>query len=262
MATLAARIAVGAAGLTALVAAALIVWRPQEEAIEKPTELFLVTGQIRLGVDLAQPPFAFDREGRLSGFDVDLAAALSEQIQMPVVVSAVSFDGMYDALLTGRVDALASVRVDQPMKGIVYTRPYADAGWLLCSLLSQPVHDWRDLSGRRLSVEFASEGDSIARAWLRRIHPFEILRYETSLDALDALLFGQSDAALIPALTQLPEDVDPQDLQTVLVISVPLGLAARAGDQEMMALVQFGLDALEAEGTLEALQRRWLGGLR
>lgn len=254
-------VAIVAALTVAVAGLMLALLRPQPLSDQTPSELFLITGQIRLGVDPSHAPFMADDSGQLSGFDVELAAALSEQIQIPIILAVVSFDGLFDALLTGRVDALASVRSDQPVKGVSFTAPYADAGWLVYSFKQRPFVNWRDLSGHRLSVEFASEGDSLARLWLRRIAPFEVLRYETSADAFDALLFGHSDAALIPALTRLPSDAPTDALNAVLVASVPLSLAVREGDRQMLMQVQEGLAVLEANGTLTTLRRRWLGGL-
>ncbi len=251
-----------AAALTAAVAGLMLaLLRPQPSSNQASSELFLITGQIRLGVDPSHAPFVTDNSGQLSGFDVELAAALADQIQIPIILAVVSFDGLFDALLTGRVDALASVRSDQLVKGVSFTTPYADAGWLMYSFKQQPFVNWRDLSGHRLSVEFASEGDSLARLWLRRIAPFDVLRYETSADAFDALLFGHSDAALIPALTRLPSDAPTEDLSAALIASVPLSLAVREGDRQMLTHIQEGLAALEADGTLATLRRRWLGGL-
>ncbi len=261
MVALTTRRAVGAALIVLVFSLTLALWWTQQTSDPAPTELFLITGQIRLGVDPSHAPFVFDNTGQLSGFDVELAAALSEQIQIPIVLAVVSFDGLFDALLTGRVDALASVRSDQAVRGASFTAAYADAGWMLYSFKQQPIRDWRDLSGRRLAVEFASEGDSLARLWLRRIAPFDVLRYETAADAFDALLFAQSDAALIPALTHLPPDTPNDQLEAVLITSVPLSFAVRAGDQQMLAQIQAGLAALEADGTLADLRARWLGGL-
>lgn len=261
MVALATRRAVGAALIVTAVGLVIALWRTQQTGDPAPAELFLVTGQIRLGVDPSHAPFVFDDAGQLGGFDVDLAAALSDQMQIPIMLAVVSFDGMFDALLTGRVDALASVRSDQAVRGASFTAAYADAGWVLYSSKQLPIRDWRDLSGRRLAVEFASEGDSLARLWLRRIAPFEVLRYETSTDAFDALLFAQSDAALIPALTRLPSDAPVDQLEAVLIASVPLSFAVREGDQQMLARMQAGLAALEADGTLAELRARWLGGL-
>lgn len=261
MAALTTRRAVGAAIIMTAVGLGIVLWHTQQTGDPTPTELFLVTGQIRLGVDPSHAPFVFDDAGQLSGFDVELAIALSKQIEIPIVLAVVSFDGLFDALLTGRVDALASVRSDQAVRGAAFTAAYADAGWLLYSFKQHPIRDWRDLSGRRLAVEFASEGDSLARLWQRRIALFDVLRYETAADAFDALLFAHSDAALIPALTRLPSDAPSDQLEAVLIASVPLSFAVREGDQQMLTQMQAGLAALEADGTLAELRSRWFGGL-
>lgn len=261
MVTPSSRITIASAVAAVAVAVIAVVLAPPHDD-STPSELFLITGEIRLGVDPAHAPFAFfDREGQLDGFDTQLAEALSQAIDLPIVLATVSFDGLFDALLTGRVDAIASVRTDQSLKGVAYTLPYADAGWVLYSKQPHRLDDWRALSGLRLAVEFASEGDSLARHWLRRVQPFDILRYETAADAFDALILGHSDAALVPALARPPADAPLNELTSTLVYSVPIGWAVRAGDQQMLTRIQAGLAALEANGTLDALRERWLGSL-
>ncbi|MHC5804418.1 transporter substrate-binding domain-containing protein, partial [Streptococcus pyogenes] len=90
--------------------------------------------------------------------DVDLARELAKTLGLEVQFSYFGYDGLYDALTTGQVDALISALVIMPerTKDIAYSSAYFDAGQFLVVSDMTGVNGMTDLSGHTLAVELGA----------------------------------------------------------------------------------------------------------
>jgi len=67
------------------------------------------SGVLRVGTDATYPPFdTFDGVGQFAGYDVDLVTELTRRWGVRVEFVNIHFDGLYDALQTGKCDVLVS----------------------------------------------------------------------------------------------------------------------------------------------------------
>lgn len=252
-----------------LVAGALVivVWLASRggEQPDLRLETAFPYGEIRVGVDPSYPPFASVVDGELVGVDVDLARALAAKIGLPVRFVPLSFDSLYDALVTDQVDALiAALRVNPARRDEVrYTRPYYDAGLQLVSG-EAALSAVAGLAGQRLAFEFGSVADAEARRLQRRVGAFERRPYELPRYALDALRLGEADAALIDAtsyhlyLREHPLMRPRWEPHRVRVTHVPYAVAVRLDRTGTWARLDRALQDSQRDGTLQRLLDRWL----
>lgn len=167
-----------------------------------PLVHLLPAGVLRVGLDPTRPPFAFfDDIGNYQGIEPQLAQALGAALEVDVQLVGLGFDGLYDALRSDQVDVILAGLTPESTYGkpVAYTAPYYDAGLVLISA-DPRVQSMRDLPTLRLAVEFGSPAEAEARRWLQRVAAYAILPYELPSHTLDAVRFGQADAALIEAL--------------------------------------------------------------
>jgi polar amino acid transport system substrate-binding protein len=225
-------------------------------------------GVLRVGLDPTFPPFEVTDETGISGFDVDLATSLAEEMGLQAEFVYFGYDGLYDALSTEQVDVLISALVIAPerMRDFAYSEPYFNAGEILVrpSALGGSLDAMADLAGRRLAVELGAQGHVQAMEWAKRLPDMEILPLGSATEALDAVADGDADAALVDGVSgrlflgQRGDKVLARAPEPVTV--EPYAMVVRIGDETLLEHLNDALAALQADGRLENLAARWLGG--
>lgn len=82
---------------------------------------------LRVAVDAPYPPFAMvDEEGRLTGFDVDIALALCKEMKRECEVKAIPFDSLLPEIVAGTIDiAVAGMGASEERSKLVdFTERY------------------------------------------------------------------------------------------------------------------------------------------
>ncbi len=177
-----------------------IRWNSVERPGAPVKELFPY-GEIRIGVDASYPPFEVATSTDLYGIDIDVGKAIGARLNVPVRFINMGYDGLYDSLKADQADILISaLTIDYSRSGdVLYTVPYFNDGQVLVTDAQHPLTNMDEVSGHSLAFEFGSDANLTARAWLRRIAPFQLMPYETPDIALDAVRLGDSDSALVDA---------------------------------------------------------------
>lgn len=235
------------------------------EAVDPTWERLQETGILRICTDPSWPPFEFvdERSGQIVGFDIDLAERLAARL-VPgahAEVIPVGFDGLYDALLAGRCDAVLSALPYEPMRteDVAFSVAYFNAGLVL--LTAEDTTDIQvldDLVGRVVGVEwgFVPEGDAHQRNLLRNLG---LRRYDTAQDALRALHAGEVEAALVDRITALAYVRDCGGLQFVgeSIADINYVIPVRPDSFRLLEELDHALLEMRSDGTLTRLQQRW-----
>lgn len=235
-----------------------------DSAALPPVAEILPSGQIRVGIDPSLPPFGFLQDGELAGIDVDLAQELGRRIGLPVQFVVLGYDGLYEALVPDHVsvDLVISALIVDPAKtgDVRYTRHYFNNGLVLVSPAENPIATMDQLGGRSLAYEFGSTADSEARAWERRITPFETQPYELPDYALDAVRLGLADAALVDATSaRLYLRAYPDwNAAMYTVTDQWYAIAVHISNVDLWKLVNLTLQTIADDGTLDTVLDKWL----
>ncbi len=225
-------------------------------------------------------PFEYiDGSGQLAGFDVDLAYELGRRMGLEVdLITRLSFDGLFDGLAAGQADAIISaVVVDMGRSAdFGYSTPYFDAGQVLVVGPKNPdIDNIEDLAGGVLAVELGSEGDRVARHWARRMIDLSLWHTDSPDEAFAALIEKQADAALLDratALILLKAKADRKasggeltaGRSELRISGDPLtgeqyAVVVRREDKALLRAINDVLAEMRSDGTLERLERKWLG---
>ncbi len=219
------------------------------------------TGKLRIGVEAARPPYASAQDGKLVGLTIDLGQELGRELGLTARFVTVSHDGRLDALRLGHVDLLIAIDASLAAReaDVRATRPWFDAGLVLVSRASQPVHAMAELAGRSLALALGSGADLEARRWQRRVEPFEIMAYELPKHALDAVRMEIAPAALvdtIDARLHIQQFDWNGQLRPVRERHVAMALGARA--EARWHVVDRALGDLLERGVVAQLLDEWL----
>jgi ABC-type amino acid transport substrate-binding protein len=173
----------------------------------------------------------------------------------------VGFDGLYDALLAGRCDAVLSALPYEPMRteDVAYSLAYFNAGSVLMTREDTAgIERLDDLVGRVVGVEwgFVPEGDSRQQLFFQSLG---LRRYDTAGDVLRALQAGEVEAALVDRITALAFLRDCRGLQIVgqPITDLNYVIPVRPDSFRLLGEINRVLLEMREDGTLEGLQEKW-----
>ncbi len=256
-----------AAALGMLLLYALLAWSAEGGARGAPLDPVWAAvqqrGTLRVATDVGFRPFAFEQDGRVTGYDMDLAQAIAAELGLTVEIVPTGFDGLYGALVSGRADMIASALPYDPEQGFRarFSRFYFDAGQVLVTAAGAPGAGAGDLSGQVIGVALGSDADALARRLLRDGAGF-VLRsdYDDAAAALADLRAGRIDAVITDTVTALEATLGRADLRIAAALtSEPLALAFPRSAFRLEAEVNRILEDLQRRGFFATLNERWFG---
>jgi ABC-type amino acid transport substrate-binding protein len=228
---------------------------------DEPWRRIQQTGVILIGTDASYPPFEFlDSGNQIVGLDVDLGNVLAGKLGVKATYINIAYDGLYDALLTGKVDILISALADLPQSAgkATFTDPYFNAGEMLVVRKGSPVESMQDMAGHIVAVEYGSDGDAEARKWERRITGLTIQRYEDSDGTLQAVLAGDAEAAIVDGITaRLSVSRHPNLMLASHVTDTLFAIATHSDSPILHDRLNEAVEELLKDGTIQELTDRW-----
>ncbi|MBL7237103.1 MAG: ABC transporter permease subunit [Komagataeibacter hansenii] len=215
-------------------------------------------------------PFEFVRDGQVTGFDIDLAAAMAARLHLRPVTVNMQFDGLIPALQGGRVDFINSAMYISPERArAVDFVPYLQVANVVMVSAARPggiTGNDLSLCGRQVAVTLGGIEDDNARDASARCRAagrpaLDVLSFPTGQDTAMNLRAGRVDAAfdsVYGAVTLM------HDMPGVYAVAgrpfgtdAWIGFAVRRGDTAMRDMLAGALHAVRADGTFDALVRRW-----
>ncbi|MFT0795288.1 transporter substrate-binding domain-containing protein [Synechococcus sp. H70.1] len=233
-------------------------------AAARPWLEIVRSGQLRVAVKDNLRPLGFrDAEGKLQGFEIDLARELgSRLLGSPAAVELVPVSNgeRLQAVATGRVDlAIAQIGITPDRaRQVELTSAYYLDGSSLVVARSQNWTSWSDVGGARIAVLRGSA----AIAYLQRYLPgVELVAVDSYREGAELLLKGAvqvwaADRSVLAGW--LAEHPQFQFLGSPLA-AVGLGIALPKGLEhaELRLRVRRELENLRAEGWLAERARAW-----
>jgi len=230
-------------------------------------------GLMQVGMDASWPPFEYidGSTGQIVGLDVDLARAIGQRLGVEVGLVNVGFDSLYDALYVGRFDAIVSALPYDPLLygDVAYSISYFNAGQVLVvradetetsESVNQRIRETNDLSGKKLGVEWGSEGDVIGRRLQKKIEGLSLENYMAPQDVLWALKEDEVEVAIVDAVSAHQFIATKGGVQ---VVGDPLTdelyvVAVRLESPLLLKAINKALVEMREDGAVERLQEKWL----
>ncbi|NOH80465.1 ABC transporter substrate-binding protein [Vibrio sp. RE86] len=116
---------------------------------------------VRFGIEGAYPPFSWtEADGSLKGFDVDMANALCEEMQVKCKIVPQDWDGIIPSLLARKYDAIIAAMsiTEERKKKIDFTGKYALIPNKFIAKKGANL-DFDNLAGQKIAVQRATTHD-------------------------------------------------------------------------------------------------------
>ncbi|MCY4324814.1 MAG: transporter substrate-binding domain-containing protein [Betaproteobacteria bacterium] len=224
-------------------------------------------GSLRVGMSSFRPWVMRNKQGDFIGFEIDVARALAEDLDVELELVPTKWDGIIPALITGKFDMIIggmSINAQRSLK-INFTIPYANSG------LEVVVNRSRlpDIT----SLKQLNDGDIVIAMRrgvsgadpVRRLLPDAQLRFfDDEASCRQEVLNGNAHAWIssLPAPSDAAADhpdVLYMPLEETFVQSAE-AIGLRRGDPDALAFLNGWIATRKASGWLKERHRHWFRG--
>jgi len=230
----------------------MLLLKPQDSSWQRLQE-----GQaLRVAMDPSFPPFdTVTAEGQMAGFDVALARELGRRMSVHVTFIPIAFDGLVDAVIAGRADAVISAfPLDKRLtENVRYSHPYFEAGLVMVTRANSQMTAPGQLADVTVAAEWGGDGD----VWSREHKLPTILRTETPNESLNAVLDKRADAAIVDAVSAALYPKPGLLMHTPPLVSEPYVIVLPKQAPRLAKAVDTALSDMMTDGTWEMLAEEY-----
>jgi polar amino acid transport system substrate-binding protein len=214
------------------------------------------------------PPFDFTLpDGSVTGFNVDLARAICEELQVACTIQARPWAALRSAVAGGQADAaIASMSIDERAPDLAFTGAYyrTPARFLVAQSSSIDPEKLESFDGKRVGVEAGTAHEAYLAAFFPRLLIKTYARPEAARAALKA---GEIDAVFGDAVGEAIWLAGNDAAGCCAFAGGPYtetrffgpgaGIAVRKSDTELRQILDYALARVAAKGIYADLYLRY-----
>ena len=204
------------------------------------------------------------KTGKIQGFDVDVAKALTKKIlgnNGHAKFTQVTSDTRMPLIKAGNIDAIIATMTITPEreKQVDFSNVYFKAGGSILVKKGSKIKSVKDLKKgtKTIVVQGSTYGDSIKKDAPHT----QILQLGDYASAFTALKSGQADA--LSTDNGILYGMSLQDKEYVVTggtyTNEPYGIAVNKGQKPFLHAVNKALDEIKADGTYDKIANKWFG---
>jgi len=223
---------------------------------------------IRIGVEGAYPPFSqTEADGSVTGFDIDIANALCEEMNAKCTLVKQDWDGIIPALLSRKFDAIIATMdiTEERKKKVGFTDKYQHIPARFAALKGTDYQATDEfMKGKRIGVQRATSmdlyiSDNFPSAKIKRYGTFDEAYLDLKAGRVDYVIADSasiSDGLLAKEGGDKFEFVGPK-LNDPKWFGEGAGIAIRKRDKDLAEQFNAAIDAIRANGTYKKIQDKY-----
>ncbi|CAM3910132.1 amino acid ABC transporter substrate-binding protein [Cohnella lubricantis] len=219
-------------------------------------------GKLRIGTEGTYAPFTYhDENGKLTGFDVEIAAEVSKRMGLQPEFVETAWDGMIAGLDAGRFDTIFNeVSVtDERKEKYDFSDPYiVSKAVLIVKENNTDITKLADLKGKKSAQSLTSNLGQIAKA-----NGAEIVGVEGFNQSIELLLSGRVDATVNDSLSYFDYKKQQPDAPIKMVDEASDASQSAAlfkkGNDELVQAVNQALADMKQDGTYLKISQKYFG---
>jgi len=222
--------------------------------------------KIKIGTEGAYPPFnSLTADGKLEGFDIDIANALCAQMKAECEFVVQDWDGIIPALQAGKFDAIvASMSItEERKKQVAFTNKYYTTPLAVVALKDSDLTSTEPaaMAGKTVGAQ-ASTTQSIYAQDFYTPAGADVKQYPTQEEAVQDMLNGRLDAIISDkfVLTDWMKTASNDCCKLVGDVAgteTETGIAVRLDDNALREKLNAAIDAIVADGTYKKIQAKY-----
>ena len=224
--------------------------------------------KLKIGTEGAYPPFNnLTADGKLEGFDIDIANALCDEMKVKCEFVTQDWDGIIPALQAGKFDAIiASMSITKERaEKVDFTNKYYNTPPAIVAPKDTDIKgvSKEDLAGKTLGVATSTTHFNYSTATYT---DSTIKGYPSSQEFLLDLASGRLDAAtddilVLEGWLKSPDGACCKLVGTITPVTEihgpGMGIAVRKGESELVGKFNAAIDAIRANGKYKAINDKY-----
>ena len=228
-------------------------------------------GSITIGFDNTFVPMGFEEmNGQYTGFDIDLAEAVSEKLGFKVQFQPIDWDMKETELQNGTIDAIWNgySATDERREKVAFSIPYMENQQVLVTKKSKQIHSVEDMEDKTLGAQAGSSGylDFEAQPDLlkNRVKDKKANQYQSFNEALIDLKNDRIDALLIDRVyanyyLQSEGILNDYNVFSAGFESESFAVGIRPADKRLLTALNQAFIELYKEGKFQEISQKWFG---
>ena len=228
-------------------------------------------GSITIGFDNTFVPMGFEEmNGQYTGFDIDLAEAVSEKLGFKVQFQPIDWDMKETELQNGTIDAIWNgySATDERREKVAFSIPYMENQQVLVTKKSKQIRSVEDMKDKTLGAQAGSSGylDFEAQPDLlkNRVKDQKANQYQSFNEALIDLKNDRIDALLIDRVyanyyLQSEGILNDYNVFSAGFESESFAVGVRPADKRLLTALNQSFIELYQEGKFQEISQKWFG---
>jgi ABC-type amino acid transport substrate-binding protein len=217
---------------------------------------------LRLATSADNPPFEFHLTtlNQITGFDIELAYALAEVLDVNIEIQDMDFSSIIPALLSGRADfAMATISItDERKKNVSFSEVYYTAQPASVSLKNHYFSHPKNFEDRSIGVQLGSSYEQMMKKIAQEVKNVHLIPLNKLGELIQEIKAGRIDAAVIDIAPAKAYVKNNKDLQTKVIEGYQESYAI-AFPRNSVWTKKFNdaLKILREKGKLAELESKW-----
>ncbi|MGV3487525.1 MAG: basic amino acid ABC transporter substrate-binding protein [Tuberibacillus sp.] len=217
---------------------------------------------IIVGADTTFPPFESEKNGKVTGFDIDLIKAIAKKEGFNVQFKTMAFDGLIPSLQANSIDvAVAGITIKKSrMETVNFSNAYYKSGISVLVKKDSDITGFDDLKGRIIATKKATS--SVDYAMANGIDAKNIKQFQNIDQAYQTLQSGGADAVLFDNPVNADFKASHNDVKIVgdLLSGEYYGIAVSKKETDLLKKINDGLQKVVKDGEYQKLFDKYFGG--
>lgn len=218
---------------------------------------------LRIAFDVPYEPFEYkDENGNLTGFEVELAEAMCEEMKANCEFVIQAWDGMIPGLLARKFDLIMSSMSITPERAerVLFSEPYYNTpgGWFARTDFNTDVTDMDAMKGKVVGVQRGTTMDTYVTENMGGI--VTIKRYTTADDMVLDLEGQRLDVVFVDYPVGEQTILGKEGFKEVgepVKLGEGVGVAMRKRDTKLAEQVNAALRTLKEDGTYDTIMKKY-----